>query len=271
MRLALLQTKQNELYDFIHTRKMRTEKEILELQKEMTGQTFRLAEQAAEEGADLIVTTEAVNYAGRPGQYGEDYQALIRSGQEELLTAFAGLAQEHGTYIVLGMYTADPEGKLGNCAVVLDPQGAVKERYQKIHLAGEEKEYLEAGSRFSVIETEYGRVGICICWDMQIPETARQLALNGADLVVCPTWGWEAIYGHSRAYENGIYAAAAMAVPYGMKIGGLRSPSEIISPKGEILARGSRVQPGIVCAELDPKKARPCRSFRLGERRDGLY
>lgn len=69
------------------------------------------------------------------------------------------------------------------------------------------------GNEFKVFDTDIGKVGILICWDMQFPEAARILALSGADIIICPTWGWENKYGICRAYENGIYVVAAMAIP----------------------------------------------------------
>lgn len=63
MKLALIQTKQNELYNFPGTRTFDTE-EVLRLRHEYMEEVFRMTEEAAKEGADLIVTTEVVNYSG---------------------------------------------------------------------------------------------------------------------------------------------------------------------------------------------------------------
>ena len=63
MKLALIQTKQNELYNFPGTRTFDTE-EVLRLRHEYMEEVFRMAEEAAKEGADLIATTEVVNYSG---------------------------------------------------------------------------------------------------------------------------------------------------------------------------------------------------------------
>lgn len=271
MKLALLQTKQNELYNFIDTEKIRSEEEILLLQKEMIEKTFQMAEKAAIQGADMIVTTEAINYAGSPKKYQGNYKKLIYHSQNKILTAFSELAKKYHSYLILDMYYVDQKEKMYNCAFLFNQKGKQQKRYDKVHLAGEEKEYLEAGNKFYVMETKYGNIGICICWDMQFPESARILSLQGADLILCPTWGWEAIYGHSRAYENGVYVAAAMAVPFWMDIEGLRSPSEVISPEGVIISSGNRIGDDIVFAKLDSKKATPYRIARLTERRGECY
>lgn len=271
MKIGLLQTKQNELYDFTQPEKMWTEEEILKCQKEMTDKNLLLARKAAGQGAQVLVTAEAVNFAGRPKQYKGNYNKLIKKTQNEIMEAFSQTARELKTYIVLGMFLADSEDELYNCAVLLDPHGNVKECYKKIHLAGEEKEYLKAGNDLPVVETEYGNFGFAVCWDMQFPETARILAIKGADIVFCPTWGWEWVYGPARAYENGIYVAAAMGVPYWMDIEGLRSPSQIIAPDGSILADGNISGDEAVVGEADIRTAEVYRKKRLGDRRPELY
>ncbi|MDO4338290.1 MAG: carbon-nitrogen hydrolase family protein [Eubacteriales bacterium] len=271
MKIGLLQTKQNELYDFTRPEKMRTEEEILQYQKEMTDKNLLLARKAAGQGAQVLVTSEVVNFAGRPKQYNGNYNKLIKKTQSKVLEAFSQIAEEFKTYIVLGMFLADEEDELYNCAVFLDPLGNVKQCYKKTHLAGEEKEYLKPGNDLPVVETEYGNFGFAVCWDMQFPETARILALKGADIIFCPTWGWEWIYGPARAYENGIYVAAAMGVPYWMDIEGLRSPSQIITPDGSILACGNTSGDDAVVGEADIRTAQVYRKARLGDRRQELY
>lgn len=270
MKIGLLQTKQNELYDFTQPEKMRTEEKILKYQKEMTDKNLLLAREAARQGAQVLVTSEAVNFAGRPRQYKGDYHKLIQKTQNEVLEAFAQIAGEFKTYIVLGMFLADDD-KLYNCAVLLDTYGNVKECYKKTHLAGEEKEYLQPGNDLPVVETEYGNFGFAVCWDMQFPEMARMLAAKGADIIFCPTWGWEWIYGPARAYENGIYVAAAMGVPYWMDIEGLRSPSQIVAPDGGILVCGNTVSDEAVVGEADIRIAEGYRKARLDDRRQDLY
>ncbi|MDO5337148.1 MAG: carbon-nitrogen hydrolase family protein [Eubacteriales bacterium] len=271
MKIGLLQTKQNELYDFTRPETMRTEKEILKYQKEMIDKNLQLARKAAGQGAQVLVTSEAVNYAGRPKQYRGNYNTLIRQTQNELLEAFSRIAEEFKAYIVLGMFLADAEDELYNCALLLEPHGSMKACYKKTHLAGEEKEYLKAGNDLPIVETEYGKFGFAVCWDMQFPETARILAIKGADIVFCPTWGWEWIYGPARAYENGIYVAAAMGVPYWMDIEGLRSPSQIIAPDGSILVCGNISDDEAVVGEADIRTAKVYRKARLDDRRQELY
>ena len=91
---------------------------------------------------------------------------------------------------------------------------------------------------------------------------ARNLARKGCDLIVCPTWGWEWIYGPARAYENGIFVAAAMAVPYWMPIQDLRRPSMVITPDGVIKEVGPTDREAIVYCEIADIHCKESREFR---------
>lgn len=88
---------------------------------------------------------------------------------------------------------------------------------------------------------------------------------------VCPTWGWEYVYGPSRAYENGVYVAAAMSVPYGEDIHGLRSPSQIIGPDGKILNSGSVSEAGIVMGDVEIRDCKEFRRLRMSDRKPETY
>jgi len=130
---------------------------------------------------------------------------------------------------------------------------------------------LTPGKEYLVMDTEFGKIGVIICWDMQFPEACRELVLRGAELILCPTWGWEQIYGHSRAYENGVYVASAMSVPFREDITGIRNPSEVISPKGEILASGSRSKAEVVTCELDIRDCKEFKELRMSNRHPETY
>ena len=85
MKLALIQTRQNELYNFPGTRTFET-KEALCLRHEYMEEVFRMTEEAAKQGADLIVTTEVVNYSGHFSKikvpYADLYQEMSQEQEE---------------------------------------------------------------------------------------------------------------------------------------------------------------------------------------------
>ena len=100
---------------------------------------------------------------------------------------------------------------------------------------------------------------------MQFPETARAYALQDADMILCPTWGWESLYAQARAYENGIYVAATMAVPEWGDIEEIRSPSQVIAPDGNILGEATRNKSEVLLVNLPD--IRDCRALRIGDLR----
>lgn len=159
-----------------------------------------------------------------------------------------------------------------NAALIFDRAGTLRQVYRKTHLAGDESAVFTPGDALCVQDADFGRFGVCICWDMQFPEVARTLALRGAQLVVCPTWGWEAdLYGRARAYENGIFTAAAMAVPGWGNIEPPRTPSSVIAPDGTMAACGPADRAALVTCAVDLTQAAVYRPIRQEARRPALY
>lgn len=270
MKIALLQEKHNRLYSFEESQKKYQLSEAYCLMEQMEEQNLNLMKEAAKKGADIALTTEAVNFPGQPSWVDGDIVEIIAGTQGNFISKCSKLAGEAGMYIAVGMYRVKEDGKLYNSILIFDRNGEITFTYDKNFLAGTEKEYLTPGEKFPLWNSEFGKIGVCVCWDMQFPETARAYALQGADLILCATWGWESLYGQARAYENGIYVAAGMAVPDWRDIEGVRSPSQVIAPDGTILAEGSRNRAEVVVAQIsnirDCKESRELRSGDLTKR-----
>lgn len=252
MKIGLIQEKQNRLYHFLNPKERYTLSEASELQKEMIEQNLLLIKQAGEAGCNLILTSEAINYPGQPKKMIGDYRSLIPKQKDCFFEKLSFAAREAKAYLAAGVFYEDNAGKYRNGIFFYNPAGELMEIYHKIHLAGEENEYLTPGTEYKIVETEYGRIGFLICYDMQFPDTVKALSLRKPDLILCPTWGWESGYGHSEACENKVYVAAAMAVPVWGPIEGVRTPSQIVSPRGEVLAQGSYTEQGVVICEFQP-------------------
>jgi len=213
---------------------------------------FKMIDEAAAQGADLAVTTETVNntlpLGGMTYSYPEFYEGL----DGPLVKRFSEAAKKHRMHIVAGLLLTI-DGKTYNCAVLFDGKGEIVGLHKKVHLPAGEEFNVTPGDKFEVFHTELGNIGMLICWDMQFPESARELALGGADLICCPTLGWENIYGLSRAYENSVTIAAAM---FNMKrdYTGYDDPSCIVDNMGRILAAGPRTDVAVVTADVDIAK-----------------
>ena len=114
-----------------------------------------------------------------------------------------------------------------NTAVLMDREGKLAGKYRKVYLPREEIEGgITPGNDYPVFETDFGKVGMMICWDIQYADPARALALRGAELILTPIWGGNETLGKARAIENRVFIASS----------GYDYPTQIMDPDGEILA-----------------------------------
>lgn len=274
MKISVIQSKQRILYD-VNNPGIYDYETCVRLSKESVDEGLKMTESAARNGAQLIVTIEALNIVTLPHDTRYPFLDTVEELNGQVFDRFSKLAGKYGIYIVGGLYNKR-NGKAYNSGILFGPDGKIVGIYDKVHLAGGEKIGLTPGNSFPVFETNIGNIGILVCWDMQYPEAARELVLNGADVIVCPTWGWENIYGLSRAYENDIVVAAAMALPPNGIIEGLRSPSTIVHGSGSILAQGDLNRSCIVTADAElsgtkKENGQTMRQIRLSDRRPETY
>lgn len=271
MKLGLVQSKHGSMYNFLDPRFALTPEQCRRQQAAQVEQNLALLGQAAGQGFDLLVTTECINYIRTsPANRAQD-AALYPLLDCPDVAALAAAARAARAWLVAGFGCRDAAG-VYNAALIFDREGTLRRVYRKTHLAGDEKNIFTPGDALCVQDADFGRFGVCICWDMQFPEVARTLALRGAQLVVCPTFGWEAdLYGRARAYENGIFAAAAMAVPAWGPIEAPRTPSSVIAPDGTMLVCGPADAAALVACCLDLSQTAAYRPARLDARRPALY
>ena len=211
---------------------------------------LELLKRASQEGADLAVTIESVNMIHCYGDCRYSGKQLYEDLDGPIVKRFSKAAKEYGMYIVAGLILVI-DNDTYNCAVLFDAEGKIAGIHKKVHLPAGEEVIIASGNEFVAYETPMGRVGMLVCWDMQFPEAARELALQGVDLIVCPTLGWENIYGLSRAYENSVYIAAAMGVNYDGMMEEFCDPSCIVDNMGHIIKAARRDTMEVVTAEVD--------------------
>ena len=82
------------------------------------------------------------------------------------------------------------------------------------------------GADYPIFETDFGKIGMMICWDVQYADPARALALRGAELILVPIWGGNTTLAKARALENQVFLAAS----------GYDFPTEILDPLGAVIA-----------------------------------
>jgi predicted amidohydrolase len=195
-----------------------------------------LVEQAAERGADVVVLPEGITVVGN----GFTYAGAAEPVPGPTTTFLGKLARRHQVWVVAGVY--EREGtRVYNTAVLVGRDGKLAGRYRKMSLPDEEIEGgLTPGADTPVFETDFGRVGIMICWDSSYPEVARALAARGAEVIFLPIWGGEEALVSARAMENQVYIVAS---GYDFRTG-------IFDRRGQRIA-DAREDPEIVMAEVD--------------------
>ena len=242
-----------------------------------------LTDKAAAAGARLISLPETANViAADPARHAE----TIPGPTTERLAA---LARRHGLWLHGGSLWEKDEraGKPWNTTVLINPEGKVVSRYCKLHLFDvevedgpgfRESDLISPGEWIVKTNTDLGRFGFTICYDLRFPELFRLLALGGAEVIFVPacfteTTGrahWEPLL-RARAIENGCYVLAAAQCGRKPKYQA-HGHSLAVNPWGEIIA----CQPageGFILAEIDLEAVKAARRQipALANRRDDIY
>jgi predicted amidohydrolase len=226
-----------------------------------------MARAARDDGAQLISFPENVAFMAPDGLGVRE--AARTEDAHPALAAFRDLAQELEAWLLVGslaIATGDADGRVANRSFLLDDGGAVRARYDKIHMfdvtLADGESYTESatyrpGSAAVCAETPFGALGLTICYDLRFPYLYRALAKAGARMIAVPSAftlatgkaHWHTLL-RARAIETGsfVFAPAQCGThPRGRKTFG---HSLIIGPWGEILAEAGDT-PGVIAAEID--------------------
>lgn len=225
------------------------------------------AGEAAAAGARLVVFPEASN---------NGYFFADRAQAHRMATPIPGpftealgrRARELGVWIVAGLFEKGSGEEVFNCAVLLGPDGELAGKYQKNFFIKADKRWFVPGrTGFAVFDTPLGRLGCFVCADGRIPESARCLALAGADILVNPTnWGAPDQYLYhvpTRAVENRCWVIGTtkprrpLSQPQAkLAYNRFTGCSFIMSPSGEVLAQAGPDEETILYADIEPALAR---------------
>jgi omega-amidase len=235
----------------------------------------RLAAQAAEQGAQLILLPELWPTGYDLGQAGH-YAAPLGEGPFALM---AGLAQIHQVYVVGTALEANPSGPPFNTAALYGPTGELLGAYHKVHLFPPmgEPEHMAAGASLPTFDLPWGRTALAICYDLRFPEMWRLYTAAGARLILIPAeWPvrrvehWRLLL-RARAVENQLFVAGCnrAGTDADGEFGGY---SAAVDPWGRVLVEGER-EPGLFLARLDLEEVARNRSLLpfLDDRRPDVY
>lgn len=179
-----------------------------------------LARQAAKNGARILITPEGavegylIDAVRRSGDQRPKWEPMFQEIAEPVdgpaVTKIRELAKELEVDFILGFLERDGD-YLHNTCVWIDAQGEILHRHRKTHMA---QPYFvppnyRPGHELKAFDTAYGRAGMIICYERQVPETSAALALDGAHMIINPSYGsrgeWNDTMLRVRARDNNCY------------------------------------------------------------------
>ena len=240
-----------------------------------------LVRRARDAGADFIGLPEVVNVIEM------DRKALAGKatleGDDPMLANMRGLAEEIGAWILIGSIVVKHESsldesgrsKFANRSFLIDSDGMVKARYDKIHMfdvninsseSYRESKAYEPGQDLTLAETPWGMIGMAVCYDLRFPHLFRDLAKSGAEMLSIPSAftrptgraHWH-ILMRARAIENGCFVIAPAQCGHHGRGRKTYGHSLIIAPWGEVLADGGE-DTGFIVADIDMDLVKEARS-----------
>jgi len=224
----------------------------------------------ADQGANMVVLPEMFNCPYETHRFpgysepegGETWQKLSQ------------VAKEKKIYLVGGSIPECDGDKIYNTSFIFGPDGSQIGKHRKIHMFdinienGQyfmESETLEAGHSATVFDTEYGMIGVAICYDIRFPELARLMVAEGAKMIIYPaafnmTTGpahWELLF-RSRAVDNQVFTVGCAPardyslgyISYGNSI--------VVDPWGDVIGRMDESE-GYLLGEVDFKEVHQIR------------
>ena len=226
---------------------------------------------AGERGADIACLGETFNITGLELS-AANAAATVGDALGRAVERLGAVARRRRMAVIAPVLTV-LDGQLRNVAAVIDRDGACAGHYAKVHCIENERALgVVPGDAWPVFDLDFGRIGIQICHDNSFPESARCLALAGAEVVFWPHvmggWGGEFmdILLRSPAVHNGVYH---VPVCYGCppdrawRPGMLIGRSSVIGPDATIVADSGR-HPGMAIARVDLDAPRLAADFTRG-------
>ena len=244
-----------------------------------------IIEDSVDENANFIVLPEMFNCP-----YSND--KFIEYCEEEktspTLNFISDIAKKHEVYILAGSIPEKENDELFNTSYLFDRTGNVIAKHRKMHLFDidvkdkitfKESDVLTAGNNFTIADTEFGKIGIGICYDVRFPELARIMVEKGALVLFYPgafnmTTGpahWELLF-RSRALDNQVYCVGVAPALNETASYHSFGHSIVTNPWGEIMAEADEKESLIIC-EIDLDEIKRIREELplLKNKREDLY
>ncbi|AIR63804.1 carbon-nitrogen hydrolase family protein [Cedecea neteri] len=238
-------------------------------------------QEASQNGAKLLVLPETFMAFISPSS-ATCYADIAEPLEGPFVTGLCAAARAADIYLIVGMFERNPEDNIRawNTTLLIDNHGKLLHAYRKTHLYDafsyqESRNIIPGDNPLKVVETEMGRIGLMVCYELRFPEIARELALQGADLLIVPT-AW--VHGplkeqhfqalvSARALENTLPVVACD------QTGNIYSGRSLVCDAMGVARNSMGIEQGLIYSEIDyehtrkTREALPC----LGHRRAELY
>jgi len=246
-----------------------------EIREKMIEAHLPLIDEAGRQGVQVLSFQEVFTQPYFcPSQDGKWYGAAEAIPDGPTTKLMQELAKKHQMVIVVPIYEEHITGVYYNAAAVIDADGTYLGKYRKHHIPHchpgfWEKFYFKPGDLgYPVFQTRFGRIGVYICYDRHFPEGARELGLNGAEIVFNPSatvaglseylWKLEQP-AHAVANQYFVGAINRVGTEAPWNIGEFYGQSYFCDPRGQIIAQASRDKDEVVVADLDLELIRQVR------------
>src|SRR6476659_2674460 len=260
-----------------------------EIKKAMFEKHLKLIEQAAREKVQILCLQELFYGPYFCAEQDPRWYGLAEAVPDgPSVRLMQELAAKHHMVIIVPVYEQELPGLYYNTAAVIDETGTYLGKYRKHHIPHchpgfWEKFYFTPGNLgYPVFNTKVGKIGVYICYDRHFPEGARELGLNGAEIVFNPSatvaglseYLWR-LEQPAHAVANAFFVGAINRVGFEdpWRIGEFYGQSYFCNPRGQLVAEATRDRDELVTAELDLDQIREVRNVWqfYRDRRPGTY
>ena len=241
--------------------------------------TLGYIREAAKEGARFVLTPEVTNCVSTSRAH--QYEVLRHEEDDMTLAAIREAARELGLWVLvgsLGLKTHDADGRFANRSFMIDPTGVIVARYDKIHMFDvqvtpeetfRESDGYRPGTEAVTVQTDFGTVGLTVCYDVRFAALHSALARAGAEILTVPAAfspvtgaaHWHTLL-RARAIETGCYVLAPAQT--GRHKSAAHKPrstyghSLVVTPWGEVQLDAGTA-PGVYTTDLDMGKVQEAR------------
>ncbi|WP_455719864.1 carbon-nitrogen hydrolase family protein [Agathobacter sp.] len=250
--------------------------------KENMHKSIELMREAAEKKADLILFPEVQLTEFFPQYENKDVTGYSLSAKSEEVYEFQKACKKYGIIAVPNIYLEE-NGKKYDASILIDADGQINGTQKMVHVAQakqfyEQSYYTPSDDGFKVFDTEFGKIGIVVCFDRHYPESIRTEALMDADLILIPTvntksepsemFEWEL---RVQAFQNSV--AIAMCNRVGTE-GNMHFSGEsiVVDANGEVIVKADDKEQ-LVYADIDMAESKIIRGNRpyTGLRKTEFY